>query len=284
MNDVTALRIRYGRIIVILFGLLCVGLGRFVVPALGVQGAVHQQVGVVLGQGLAEFGGAPETRFALGRLWLASVPGRRVAADTIWAMVEAYRRTVPAADWPACLLALGGTVVTDRRTYLFDLVASTGARPLYVLRFTYPDEPERELQMAGAQAPTAEEIAAATQPQAVTDPADLNFAWNGSGDRKLLPARTYDDGSATFLAWPAGNPGPAILIKDEAGTEGPVNFTVRGDVIVVEGVPREIVLRSGKQAATLTNSGPARIAPTATPVSPQAALARSDMPTSEGNR
>ena len=176
------------------------------------------------------------------------------------------------------------TVVTDRRTYLFDLVASAGARPLYVLRFTYPDEPERELQMAGAQAPTAEEIAAATQPQAVTDPADLNFAWNGSGDRKLLPARTYDDGSATFLAWPAGNPVPAILIKDEAGTEGPVNFTVRGDVIVVEGVPREIVLRSGKQAATLTNSGPARIAPTATPVSPQAALARSDMPTSEGNR
>ena len=30
------------------------------------------------------------------------------------------------------------TVVTDRRTYLFDLVASPRAQPLYVLRFAYP--------------------------------------------------------------------------------------------------------------------------------------------------
>ena len=173
------------------------------------------------------------------------------------------------------------TVVTDRRTYLFDLVASTGARPLYVLRFTYPEEPKAPTPLLAA-APTTDEVAAAADPLAVTDPAALNFAWNGTGDRKLLPARTYDDGSATFLAWPAGSPVPAILIKDAAGTEGPVNFTVRGDVIVVDGVPREIVLRSGKQAATLVNGGPVRAAP-AVPA-PQAALARSDTPLSEGNR
>lgn len=167
------------------------------------------------------------------------------------------------------------TVVTNRRTYLFDLVASGAARPLYVLRFTYPEEPKAPgAQLASA---SAEELAAASEPQAVTDPADLNFAWAGSGDRKLLPVRTYDDGSATFLAWPAGSPVPAILIKDEKGTEGPVNFTVRGDVIVVDGVPREIVLRSGKAAATLVNGGPVRAAPTVEKA-PQAALARTEMP------
>ncbi|MGX7953711.1 TrbG/VirB9 family P-type conjugative transfer protein [Tsuneonella sp. HG249] len=172
------------------------------------------------------------------------------------------------------------TVVTDRRTYLFDLVASSSARPLYVLKFTYPEEPKAEVPQLAAGAPSTDELTAATDPQAVTDPAALNFAWNATGDRKLLPARTYDDGTATFLAWPAGSPVPAILIKDAAGTEGPVNFTVRGDVIVVEGVPREIVLRSGKQAATLVNGGPVR----ATPAVPQAALARSDMQLTEGNR
>lgn len=171
------------------------------------------------------------------------------------------------------------TVVTDRRTYLFDLVASASARPLYVLRFTYPEEPKT--QQAAVDAPTADEFAAITETQAVTDPADLNFAWNGKGDRKLLPARTYDDGSATFLSWPAGSPVPAILVKDAEGMEGPVNFTVRGDVIVVDGVPREIVLRSGKDVASLVNSGPVRATP---PASPQAALARSDMPTTGENR
>ena len=166
------------------------------------------------------------------------------------------------------------TVVTDRRTYLFDLVASPAAKnPLYVLAFTYPEEPEA-VQQVGAdgtvlEGPTAVELAAANDPYAVVDPAALNFAWSSKGDRKLLPTRIYDDGSATFLAWPAGTPMPAILIRDHEGTEGPVNFAVRGDVIVVDGVPREIVLRSGEDAATLSNDGPERI-----PVPPSDALAQ----------
>lgn len=180
------------------------------------------------------------------------------------------------------------TVVTDRRTYLFDLVASAAARPLYVLRFTYPDEPKPAAapQLAAAGAPTTDEMAAAATPDGTaSDPAALNFSWAGKGNRKLLPARTYDDGSATFLAWPAGSPVPAILIKDAAGTEGPVNFAVRGDVIVVDGVPREIVLRSGKEVATLTNrGGPAPAAAPAPAPAPaqQSVLAHSDtQPTGE---
>ncbi len=155
------------------------------------------------------------------------------------------------------------TVVTSRRTYLFDLVASPRSRPLYVLQFTYPEEPEAEgedAQLAAREEANALELAAANDPYAVIDPAALNFNWSGAGNRKLLPARTYDDGEATFLAWPAGTPVPAILIKDAEGTEGPVNFTVRGDVIVVEGVPSEIVLRSGKDSASLTNMAPMRTA------------------------
>lgn len=155
------------------------------------------------------------------------------------------------------------TVVTNRHTYFFDLVASPRIEnPLYVLSFSYPKEiepaPTRQL---AAEQPTEAELAAVTQPEAIVDPADLNFAWQGKGDQKLLPARIYDDGSATFIAWSAGTPVPAILVKDRDGTEGPVNFAVRGDVIVIEGVPREIILRSGKDMATLGNNGPVRPQP-----------------------
>jgi type IV secretion system protein VirB9 len=156
------------------------------------------------------------------------------------------------------------TVVTNAHTYFFDLVASPKvANPLYELAFTYPQElksaPEKKVDAeAGTAGPNDVELAAATNPSAVVDPAELNFAWAGNGDRKLLPGRIYDDGAATYLAWPAGTPVPAILIKDKAGAEGPVNFAVRGDVIVVDGVPREIVLRSGRQLATIANNGPER--------------------------
>lgn len=148
------------------------------------------------------------------------------------------------------------TVITDRHTYLFDLVASPRAKPLYVLRFTYPEEPEPEV--APASAANAVELAAASDPYAVVDPSALNFDWTREGDPALLPAQTYDDGNATFLTWKSGEPVPAILIKDAKGTEGPVNFAVRGETIVVDGVPREIILRSGKDSAVLTNIGPVR--------------------------
>ena len=49
---------------------------------------------------------------------------------------------------------------------------------------------------------------------------------------------------------------PAILVRDEKGAEGPVNYAVRGDVIVVEGVPTTILLRSGKSSAQLDFRGP----------------------------
>lgn len=152
------------------------------------------------------------------------------------------------------------TVVTDKRTYLFDLVASPANRnPLYVLSFTYPEEPEAVQQAeAEAEKPNSVELAAATDPYAVVDPAKLNFAWKTRGDAKLLPASIYDDGNATFLTWSAGTPLPAILIKNQKGAEGPVNYAVRGEAIVVEGVPREIILRSGEDSATLLNQGPVR--------------------------
>lgn len=147
------------------------------------------------------------------------------------------------------------TVVTTKRTYLFDLVASPRNRPLYVLSFTYPDEPDDE-QLAAAGTANETELAAASDPYAVVDPAALNFAWSGEGDAELLPTRMFDNGEATFLAWPAGTAVPAILVRDEKGTEGPVNFTVRGDTIVVDGVPSAIILRSGRDVAQIFRNQP----------------------------
>lgn len=161
------------------------------------------------------------------------------------------------------------TVVTDKRTYLFDLVASTRNSALYVLQFRYPDleKAAEEARLAAAaeaeaQAQRAleapEQVAAEADPYAVGDPAQLNFAWAGAGDAGLLPARTFDNGDAVFLSWPQDAAIPAILVLNEEGDEGPVNFTVRGETVVVDGVPSTIILRSGRETATLTNTGPVR--------------------------
>lgn len=179
------------------------------------------------------------------------------------------------------------TVVTDKRTYLFDLVASPRNAALYVLQFRYPElekaaEEARLAAIAEAEAQAARvlddpvEVAAAADPFAVTDPSQLNFEWASAGAPGLLPTRAYDNGDAVFLIWPQGTAIPAILITNDDGDEGPVNFIVRGETVVVEGVPQRIILRSGRDTATLTNTGPAR------PAARSAALDRS-MPSRETN-
>ena len=160
------------------------------------------------------------------------------------------------------------TVVTSKRTYLFDLVASPGNAPLYVLQFRHPEleKAKEEARLAAIEAAEQEkasalEMAAASDPYAVADPAMLNFEWAGEGKGDLLPARAYDDGDALFLTWPAGTAIPAILMLNEDGDEGPLNFTVRGDTVVIDQFPQQVILRSGGDTATLTNTGPTIIKP-----------------------
>ena len=174
------------------------------------------------------------------------------------------------------------TVVTNRHTYFFDLVASAKARPLYMLRFTYKDEPaETAPAIAGAALaglePSERAIAEGDAMAMPADPAALNFAWKRTGAPRLLPARVYDDGLSTYLLWPENTAVPAILVQNEKGEEGPVNYAVRGQTIVVAEVPRLIILRSGKASATLENNrsdaAPAAAAAPAAPAVPAAAVA-----------
>jgi len=157
------------------------------------------------------------------------------------------------------------TVVTNRRTYLFDLVASPRNAPLYVLQFRYPELEQAAAEAALAAAEQAErdranalELEAARDPFAVVDPANLNFEWAGAGDTELLPSRTYDNGEVVFLTWTSDAEIPAILGINPEGEEGPLNFAVRGNTIVLSDMPAQIVLRKGKARATLTNVGPPR--------------------------
>ncbi len=66
-------------------------------------------------------------------------------------------------------------------------------------------------------------------------------------------------------------------MANEKGAEGPVNFAMRGDVIVIEGVPSPIYLRSGKNSAQLETRAQAR------KTIPATALAATTGDTPKGN-
>jgi type IV secretion system protein VirB9 len=165
------------------------------------------------------------------------------------------------------------TVVTDKRTYMFDLVAGDKATtPLYAMKFSYPHEK--------APAPVASPVqqAAVAAPPPVETPAmvaaRLHFDWNSKGNAKMVPGRVFDDGSSLYLAWDKETPLPAILTLSEDRKEGPLNYRMSGEYIVVTPVPQNIVLRYGNKSAALWPSR--RIVPA--PISSVSSVAASNSP------
>lgn len=160
------------------------------------------------------------------------------------------------------------TVVTDRRTYMFDLVTSPrGAPPLYALKFSYA---EGEIRTADTQPLPEKPSTVAVAPVAVAPvrPDQFNFAWTSKGAANLLPDRVFDDGSALYLAWRPNVPLPAIMTLSEDRKEETLNYRVDGAYIVISPVPSNIVLRYATKQASVWPAVPVRARAGSYPASP----------------
>ena len=137
------------------------------------------------------------------------------------------------------------TIVTSRRIYHFDYTASL--RPAnagdvtYSLRFSYPPDPSVprvDAVAAGLQAPTS-------------GARNERYAYCGSAT--LRPVTAYDDGVQTHLQFLSNAEWPAVFAQNDDGGESLVNFTVRGDTLVVHRIVRRLILRRGKQVGCVVN-------------------------------
>lgn len=123
------------------------------------------------------------------------------------------------------------TVITDARTYVFELLGnrgSTGVLPL-IIRFTYPRP-----------APAIE------QPRPVVQA----VAYRVTGERSLRPAEIKVTATGVALGWPPGVQVPAVFQINEDGSESLVNSIFVDDRMLIQGVPRALVFRSGRLRAS----------------------------------
>ncbi|MVZ98243.1 type VI secretion protein [Sphingorhabdus sp. IMCC26285] len=139
------------------------------------------------------------------------------------------------------------TIVTDRRTYLFELNSvDQKAVPIYTLRFIYPPDPvDPDLPDLTAIPPEAISDSPAVQPS------NLKVSWSKSGKSNLWPSEIFDDGTLTYLRWPKTVTPPAIFSIGVDGTESLVNQLAQNDYFVIDFVPSAIMLRLGKAKARL---------------------------------
>lgn len=128
------------------------------------------------------------------------------------------------------------TVMTDARTYAFDLVPDEGSVAPYIVRFVYLSE---------APPPAA---SATAQPE-------LNN-YGIRGDKAIWPSAMGDDGTRTYIEWEPDAAMPAVFAIDETGQEVTVDGYVRNGRYVIDSVKSKLIFRLGNDMATAERNMP----------------------------
>lgn len=141
------------------------------------------------------------------------------------------------------------TVITDRRTYHFELHAEDAEKiddpsMVFVMRFIYG---------RGAGLSVGNYIDGVPDPS--IEPEKYNFNYSLSGPDDIAPIRIFDDGEFTYFEFRDKNAEiPAFFLVHGDGSESIINFRTRGDFIVLERVAARFTLRHGEDTVCIFNN------------------------------
>lgn len=151
------------------------------------------------------------------------------------------------------------TVLTNRRTYLFELHAEepesiNDPNLVFVLRFMYPATGTGfSTGLAGA-SPESDRV---PDPFESDTPELYNFEYLLTGSEMISPIKVFDDGAFTYFQFRNRNAEvPAFYKVDANGEEQLINYRTRDDYIIVEQVAKNYTLRKGGQVVCIFNEGP----------------------------
>lgn len=143
------------------------------------------------------------------------------------------------------------TVITTKRTYLFDLNATKEeGTHMYAVRFIYPDIKARRQAIRRARLRERQKLQARLDQQYKA----VNWNYWAKGSEKITPSRVWDNGLFTFFVFPASQPMPAVYVETQNG-ETLVNAHVNGNTLVVHDIARKFVLRLGDYVTVVRNRG-----------------------------
>ena len=149
-------------------------------------------------------------------------------------------------------------VRTSRRMYDFDLkllssAGNSGKSPqnqcvAYRVEFQYPEEE------AAAKAKASEKAKAQVKLDEKAAPRNWAYSMQvGEASEGIAPTMAYDDGRFTYLKFPNNRDFPSVFLVAADKTESLVNTHVEKDVLVIQRVARELVLRLGNSVVGVYN-------------------------------
>ncbi len=158
-------------------------------------------------------------------------------------------------------------VVTDRRTHSFRFVVLSDRDrqlPVYRLLVKVPPPPAPP---AAAVRPLSPLVLLPVEPlapsprQVVAErlqakPQVMNTHYSvaqGAGSQEIVPTLVFDDGRFTYLRFPGNRELPAVFHVLGDGSETLVNVRMEDDLLVVDRVSRQLMLRAGSAVVGIWN-------------------------------
>lgn len=147
-------------------------------------------------------------------------------------------------------------LVTNRRTYAFDLRNAQQYAPTYIARFIYPEEaaapakPEEKVVPA-----TLQQVGVTAEGQTVWIDSKFNMDYHYKGDKALKPTNVWNDGRFTYMRFNHGGDLPAIYRVLPDNSEMIVNQHIENDTVVLQEVSPVYRLRFGRQVGDVANMG-----------------------------
>lgn len=147
------------------------------------------------------------------------------------------------------------TLVTNKRTYEFYLVASDAGGKFYQqVSFEYPDDVKEVQLKAQAQAESFITEKRRLDGQVLTpalDPTSFHYGYKISGDAPFRPIDVFDDGTKTFFRLPNVQDLPAVFIQDDKKHLELIVTRPHGNFIIADRIADRFVLKLDDQQITV---------------------------------
>jgi type IV secretion system protein VirB9 len=157
-------------------------------------------------------------------------------------------------------------VVTDKRTHSLRFVVLPDSDPspathrlairapvVRTITASRPTMPEPLPAAVAASAPSAEELVA-NRLHAGPRVVNSNYSIaEGDSSAAIVPALVFDDGRFTYFRFPGNREVPAVFHVLGDGAETIVNTRMEGDLLVVDRVSRQLMLRAGSAVVAVWN-------------------------------
>lgn len=158
-------------------------------------------------------------------------------------------------DWKTNLI-----VITNLNTYVFDLkLVNQNNNATYKLSFSYP---KKDLEATKKFLEAQEQEKIRTDLNKNTIPRNWDFYMKvNKGSEDISPNFAYDDGVFTYLGFDNTKTFPAVFMYDN-GKESILNTHIKKDgnyeVLVIQKITKQILLRSGDKVVGIFNRGYAK--------------------------